>query len=133
MTEAEARSKIAVHAGKHDDFSDGYVYALKYGFQSISELQQKFDDIFTCLKKLKTAFYNNAIERELLADVSEILYASILYVNSQKTAGHVVRIFSEVLSETLVYLLENTEYPFEAFDHYAENYDDVLNIEKNQS
>ncbi|MBR1703682.1 MAG: hypothetical protein IJ716_17345 [Lachnospiraceae bacterium] len=37
-----------------------------------------------------------------------------------------VGILAEVLSETLYNLLDKAEDPFEAFDNYKENYDDVL-------
>jgi hypothetical protein len=65
------------------------------------------------------------------ADVNEILYGSILYSHHKGPHYELVQIFAEVLSETLVQLLENTESPFEAFDHYKENYDDLLNREIN--
>lgn len=131
MTKAEARLRLAIHAGRSNDFSEGYRYALRYGFNHVLELQQKFDDIFLCLKELKECFYLPKVERELLADVNEILYGSILYCHHKGSHYGAVQIFAEVLSETLVQLLENTEYPFEAFDHYKENYDDLLNREIN--
>lgn len=83
------------------------------------------------MKELKECFYLPEVERELLADVNEILYGSILYSHHKGSHYVAVQIFAEVLSETLVQLLENTEYPFEAFDHYKENYDDLLNREIN--
>ncbi|WP_032120939.1 hypothetical protein [Clostridium amazonitimonense] len=132
MTKAEARLKIALHAGRNDNFSEGYIYALRYGFKNLPELQQKFEEIFVYLKELKESFYSPEIERELLADLNEILYESILYISNKKLDYCVVQIFAEILSETLVYLLENAEYPFEAFDSYKENYDDILNREIKQ-
>ncbi|WP_353097431.1 hypothetical protein [Tissierella praeacuta] len=132
MTKAEVRLKIAIHAGRSNDFSEGYRYALRYGLKNLLELQQKFDEIFLCLKELKEFFYLPEVERELLADLNEILYGSILYSNNKESNYCVVQIFSEILSETLVHLLENAEYPFEAFDNYKENYDDILNREIKQ-
>lgn len=132
MTNQEARLKIAIHSGRTEKFSEGYLYALRYGFKDISDIQQKFDDIFICLNELKEVFYSSGAERELLADINEILYGSILYINRNKNDFSVVNIFAEVLSETMVYLLENAEYPFEAFDNYKLNYDDILNRSSGQ-
>lgn len=85
MTNPEARLRIAVHAGRSNDFSEGYRYALRHGSNNVLELQQKFDDIFLCLKQLKDLFYFPEVERELLADVNEIMYGSILYCNHKGT------------------------------------------------
>ena len=65
MTKAETRLKIAVHAGRNDNFSEGYIYDLRYGFKNLPELQQKFDEIFVCLKELKETFCSPEIERVL--------------------------------------------------------------------
>lgn len=65
-------------------------------------------------------------DRELLADLSGIIYGSILYVNCIKSDSGIVGVFTEVLSETIVALLENVPNPFEAFDNYKINYDDIL-------
>ncbi len=122
----QARIKLSMHAGKTENFSDGYVYALKYSFYNIEQLQQKFDEIFICLKELREEFYAGCVEKELLADLNTILLQSILYSNSKADNCEIAGIFAEVLSETLCYLLENAENPFESFDNYKENYDDKL-------
>ena len=73
------------------------------------------------------------IDRELLTQLSELLWGSVSYINSQKIHSRVVGIFAEVLSETLFCLLENSEHPFDAFDNYKTNYDDILSAAaKNQ-
>lgn len=126
MTTVEARLKISMHAGKTENFFDGYRYALRYGIQNLEDIQQKYDEIFMCLKVLyETSCFVN-IDKELLSELNEILWGSILYVNSQASNYRVVGVFAEVLSETLFYLLENIENPFDAFDNYKENYDDIL-------
>lgn len=126
MTAKEARLKISIHAGRAENFDNGYRYALKYGLRNLEDIQHKFDEIFICLKILKKACYFIHLDKELLADLNEILFGSILYINNQENNYHVVGVFAEVLSETLLYLLENTENPFIAFDNYKENYDDIL-------
>ena len=126
MTPQQAKAKLSIHAGKTENFSEGYAYALRYGFSDIETLQQKFDEIFICLKVLKEEFYIVGIDKELLSDLNQILFQSILYRNSKADNCRIVGVFAEVLSETLCYLLENTENPFEAFDNYKENYDDIL-------
>lgn len=126
MTTEEARLKISIHAGRIENDSEGYRYALRNGFCDLEEIQQKFDEIFICLKILKEDSYFVYIDKELLADLNEILWGSILYINSQAVNYRVVGVFTEVLSETLFYLLENTEKPFSAFENYKENYDDIL-------
>ena len=40
MTTKEAREKISMHAGKTENFSNGYRYALKYGFQNLEDMRQ---------------------------------------------------------------------------------------------
>lgn len=126
MTTTEARLKISMHAGRTENFSDGCRYALKYGFQNLSDIQQKYDEIFICLKVLyeNSCFVN--IDKEILSELNEILWGSILYINSQEAGYRVVGVFAEVLLETMFYLLENIENPFDAFDNYKENYDDIL-------
>ncbi len=126
MTTEEARVKIAIHAGKTENFSEGYRYALRCGFCDVKDIQQKFDEIFICLKVLKEGACFDCADTELLAELNEILWGSILYINSQGDNYHVIGVFAEVLSETLFYLLENTDNPFDAFDYYKENYDDIL-------
>lgn len=126
MTTGEARLKISIHAGKTENFLDGYRYALKYGFRDLEDMQQMFDEIFFCLKILKEASYFVHIDKELLAELNQIVWGSILYVNRQAINYRIVGVFAEVLSETLCYLLENIESPFDAFDNYKENYDNVL-------
>ncbi len=126
MTTKEARMKISMHAGATENFSDGYRYALRYGFHNLKDIQQQFDEILMCLKVLKEAGYFVHMDKALLAELNEILLGSILYINRQAIHYRAVGIFAEVLSETLVYIFENTENPFEAFDNYKENYDDIF-------
>ncbi len=126
MTKQEARIKISVHSGKTENFSDGYRYALRYGFSDTQEIQQKFDELLICLKVLKEDSSFVGMDRDLLFNLNEILWGSILYINSQKTDYRIVGVFAEVLSETLFSILENTENPFEAFDNYKENYNNIL-------
>lgn len=126
MTTTEARFKISMHAGRTENFSNGYRYALKYGFCDLEGIQRQFDEIFICLKVLKDASYFLSLDKELLADLNEILLGSVIYMNRQETNYRIVGVFAEVLSETLLYILENTEEPFIAFDNYKENYDDIL-------
>ena len=126
MTLEEAREKISLHAGRTENFFDGYRYSLRSGFHDLESVQQKFDEIFTCLKMLEKASCFASIEKELLVELHEILWGSILYVNSQAFCYRAVGVFAEVLSETLYNLLDKAEDPFEAFDNYKENYDDVL-------
>ena len=133
MTPAKARLKLAVHAGETENFAGGYRYALKYGFCNLEDMIQKFDEIFICLKLLNETGRLAQIDRELLTQLSELLWGSVSYINSQKIHSRVVGIFAEVLSETLFCLLENSEHPFDAFDHYKTNYDDILSAAaKNQ-
>lgn len=40
MTTEEARLKISIHAGKTENFLNGYRYALKYGFRDLEDMQQ---------------------------------------------------------------------------------------------
>lgn len=126
MTAAEAISKISMHAGRTENFSDGYRYALKFGFGSLEDIERRFDEIFVCLKILKSTSYFSTLDKELLADLNEILLGSIIYMNRQQDNYRIIGVFAEVLSETLMYLLENAEDPFVAFDNYKENYDDIL-------
>ena len=125
MTPAKARLKLAVHAGETENFAGGYRYALKYGFCNLEDMIQKFDEIFICLKLLNETGRLAQIDRELLTQLSELLWGSVSYINSQKIHSRVVGIFAEVLSETLFCLLENSEHPFDAFDNYKTNYDDI--------
>lgn len=125
MTAEEARTRIAIHAGSAEGFTGGYVYALRYGLcNNLEDIQQKFDEIFLCLKILKktSCFWDN----ELIRDLSQILWQSILYMNKQLSYYRVIGIFAEVLSETLVDLLGDTEEPFVAFDNYKGNYDSIF-------
>ena len=126
MTAAEAALKLAVHAGRTADFGSGYRYRLKYGFDSLQELQDMFDEIFACLKVLQTGSYFSRPDKEVLADISELLWGSVLYMNSQEKHCRAIGVFAEVLSETLLYLLEDTEDPFAAFDAYKENYGELF-------
>lgn len=124
MTIEEAKNLLAIHAGRIEEcFDQGYCFKLRYGMKSEDEIEKLFDEIMACLKCLKDLFYNDKIARQMMADLQSILAQSILYINLNK--GHVERvgIYTEVLAETLVYLLENVEQPFEAYDHYKENYD----------
>ena len=105
MTPAKARLKLAVHAGETENFAGGYRYALKYGFCNLEDMIQKFDEIFICLKLLNETGRLAQIDRELLTQLSELLWGSVSYINSQKIHSRVVGIFAEVLSETLFFLL----------------------------
>lgn len=125
MNAEEARRRIAVHAGKTERFTEGYRYALRYGFCTLADIQEKFDDLLTCLQRLMEAACLDA-DRLLLAELHEILWAGIVYVNTRESYRRAVGVFTEVLSETLVYLLEDEADPFAAFAHYRENYDDIL-------
>lgn len=128
MTVVEAKSIISMHAGRTENFSEGYRYTLKYGFCNRGEIQQQFDEIFVCLKVLQGASYALSSDTELLADLHEILLGSIIYMNRQQADYPIIGVFAEVLSETLLSLLENTKEPFIAFDHYKENYDDIFEM-----
>ena len=124
MTKDEARSLLKVHAGNNEAcFDQGYCFKLRYGIKSEEEIEKLFDEIFACLKCLKDLFYKENISRDLLADIQSIQAQSILYIHQKETYGERIGIYTEVLSETLVYLLENVEQPFVAYDHYKENYD----------
>lgn len=125
MTSEEAKEKIAIHSGSAEGFAAGYVYALRYGFcDNLEDIQQKFDEIFMCLKVLKES--SCFLDKELIRDLSQILWQSILYVNKQLSYYRVIGVFAEVLSETLIDLFGDIEEPFVAFDNYKENYDDIL-------
>ena len=126
MTTQEARNKISMHAGATENFSDGYSYALRYGFHNLEDIQQQFDEILICLKVLQEASDFVHLDKTLLAELNAILWSSILYINNQGLHYRAVGVFAEVLSETLVYIFENIENPFHAFDNYKENYDDIL-------
>lgn len=132
MTKAEARLKISIHAGKTEYFSEGYRYLLKYGVQDLSVLQQKFDEIFMCLKVLKEASGIEGMDKELFLELNEMLWGGILYINSQANHYRAVGVFSEVLSETINYLLQGIKDPFEAFDNYKDNYDIILSEAEKQ-
>lgn len=124
MTKDEARSLLKVHAGSNEAcFDQGYCFKLRYGIKSEEEIEKLFDEIFACLKCLKDSFYKENISRDLLADIQSIQAQSILYIHQKETYGERIGIYTEVLSETLVYLLENVEQLFVAYDHYKENYD----------
>lgn len=124
MTKDEARRLLKVHAGSNEAcFDQGYCFKLRYGIKSEEEIEKLFDEIFACLKCLKDLFYKENISRDLLADIQSIQAQSILYIHQKETYGERIGIYTEVLSETLVYLLENVEQPFVAYDHYKENYD----------
>lgn len=125
MTKEEARARLAMHAGKGEAFTQGYRYAVKYGFPSLSTLKEQFDELFLCLKELVKEPYW-AEQKELFADLSEILWGSILYINRQGKQYRVVGVFAEVLAETMRCIAEGAENPFEAFDAYSDNYDDIL-------
>lgn len=127
MTELEARFILGTHAGRTENFMEGYVYALRYGIKSFEKQQRKFDEIFECLKKLEKIFYCQKIEREILEDLCVIQYQSILYINNKNGLyTKQIQILTEVLAETIVYLLENVENPFEAYENYKINYEEKL-------
>lgn len=84
---------------------------------------------FVILKILQEASYFVHMNKTLLAELNEILLSSILYINCQKIHYRTVGVFAEILSETLVYIFQNIENPFHAFDNYKENYDDILTNE----
>lgn len=126
MTKEEAKLRIAMHAGRTEGFTEGYRYAMKFGFKNVAELQSQFDDLLMCMKELEECFYSSEIQRELLADIHEILFGSILYVNNKERDYVVVQVLTEVLAETMTYLLENVENPFEVYDNYKVNYDNIL-------
>ncbi|HIY21736.1 MAG TPA: hypothetical protein H9841_07550 [Candidatus Flavonifractor merdigallinarum] len=126
MTAEEARQNLAMHAGRTEHFSHGYCYALRFGFRHLEEIQSKFDDIFFSLQILNNASYFVHPDSDLLVDLSEILYGSILYVNRQMKYERAIRVFAEVLSETFLSLFGQEPHPFVAFEHYRENYDDQL-------
>ncbi len=66
-------------------------------------------------------------DKELIRDLSHILWQNILYMNKQLSYYRAIGVFAEVLSETLMDLLgEDTQEPFLAFDNYKENYDDIF-------
>lgn len=124
MTNDEAINLLAIHAGRNEEcFDQGYCFKLRYGIKDEEAIEDLFDEIFACLKCLKDLFYNEQIDRHIIADLHSILAQSILYINLNKAYVERISIYTEVLSETLVYLLENAEQPFEAYDHYKENYD----------
>lgn len=125
MTQEEAKKRLAMHAGKGEAFTQGYRYAVKYGFPSLSSLKEQFDELFLCLKALAKEPYW-AEQKELFADLSEIMLGSILYINRQGKQYRVVGVFAEVLAETMWCIAEGAENPFEAFDAYPDNYDNVL-------
>lgn len=50
----------------------------------------------------------------------------ILYINRQGKQYRVVGVFAEVLAGTMWCIAESAENPFEAFDAYPDNYDDIL-------
>lgn len=124
MTKDEAINLLAIHAGRNEEYFDqGYCFKLRYGMKSEDEIEKLFDEIMACLKCLKDMFYHDEIARQMMADLQSILAQSMLYINLNKAYVERISIYTEVLSETLVYLLENVEQPFEAYDHYKENYD----------
>lgn len=124
MTSEEARTRIAIHAGSAEGFTAGYVYALRYGFGNLEDVQRKFDDIFRCLKVLeKPSCFS---DKELIVDLSQILWQSILYVNKQLSDYRVIGVFAEVLSEVMIDFWGDTQEPFVAFDNYKENYDNII-------
>ncbi len=125
MTSEEARTRIAIHAGSDaEGFTAGYVYALRYGFGNLEDVQQKFDDIFGCLKVLEKS--SCFLDKELIVDLSQILLQSILYVNQQLDNYRVIGVFAEVLSEVMVDFWGDVQEPFVAFDNYKENYDNII-------
>ena len=86
MTPAKARLKLAVHAGETENFAGGYRYALKYGFCNLEDMIQKFDEIFICLKLLNETGRLAQIDRELLTQLSELLWGKrFVYKQSENT------------------------------------------------
>ena len=77
-----------------------------------------------CLKVLKKS--SCFLDKELIRDLSQILWQSILYINKQLSYYHAIGVFAEILSETLVDFLGDIEEPFVAFDNYKMNYDDIF-------
>ncbi len=126
MTTEQARAMISMHAGTTENFFDGYCYALRYGFPDLQSIQQRFDEMMFCLQTLYKTAYPIHTDRALLSELQEMVYSSILYCNRQCSDARIVGVFAEVLSETLLCILEDTENPFAAFAHYKENYDDIL-------
>ena len=92
----------------------------------MEEIQQKFDDILISLKVLKKGSCSLCLDKELMRDLSQILWISILYMNKQSPHFRVIGVFAEILSETLVDLFGDMEAPFVAFDCYKENYDKIF-------
>ena len=109
MTPAKARLKLAVHAGETENFAGGYRYALKYGFCNLEDMIQKFDEIFICLKLLNETGRLAQIDRELLTQLSELLWGSVSYINSQKIHSRVVGIFAEAVSYTHLDLVQHPD------------------------
>lgn len=126
MTIEQARVTISMHAGTTENFFDGYCYALRYGFSDLQSIIQRFDEMMCCLQTLYEFSYPIHTDRVLLAELQAMVYNSILYCNRQCADARVVGVFAEVLSETLLSILEGTENPFSAFADYKENYDDIL-------
>lgn len=73
MTAEEARARIAIHAVNAEGFTDGYVYTLRYGFRNnLEDVQQKFDNIFMCLKVLKKS--SCFLDKELIRDLNDDIF-----------------------------------------------------------
>lgn len=124
MTKDEAINLLAIHAGRNEEcFDQGYCFKLQYGIKDEEEIEELFDEIIACLKCLKDLFDNEQIYRHIIADLHSILTKSISYINLNKAYVERISIYTEVLSETLGYIVEDAEQPFEAYDHYKENYD----------
>ena len=80
----------------------------------MEEIQQKFDDILISLKVLKKGSCSLCLDKELMRDLSQILWISILYMNKQSPHFRVIGVFGDM------------EEPFVAFDSYKENYDKIF-------
>lgn len=125
MEQEEARRLLALHSGRSGAFVEGYRFALRYGAGGREELRQRFEEVIDCLRVLEEEFHRPVLPRQLLADLNEMLLGGILAMN-KGNASPETAVFTEVLAETISALLENAPRPFDAFDHYLENYDDKL-------
>lgn len=125
MEKDEAHRLLALHSGRVGAFVEGYRFALRYRTGDRMALRQGFEEVIACLRVLEEEFHRPVLPRQLLADLNKILLGSILAMN-KKGAAPEAAVFTEVLAETITALLEKDPRPFEAFDHYPENYDDKL-------
>lgn len=116
-----AHHLLTMHSGRLGAFVEGYRFVLRYRPGDRGELRRRFDEVIDCLRALEDEFRRPVLPRQLMADLNQLLMGGILAMGREGAVPE-VRVFTEILAETVTALLENNSRPFEAYDRYQENY-----------